>query len=66
MMKTVQMKELYVAEVAGHFRNAWVFSDDPSEELIAENSACFTSKFSSDACKIMSIEDNFTMTYHLQ
>lgn len=38
----------------------------PPEVLIAENGGYFTSKFYQDVCRILSIKNNFTTTYHPQ
>lgn len=35
-------------------------------ELIADNGGCSRSKFVIDICKMMSIQNNFTLTYHQQ
>ena len=66
LTKTVPMKGISAAEVARHFVNSWVFNYGPPTELVADNGGCFTSKFFIDVCRIMSIKNNFTTTYHPQ
>lgn len=63
MKNTLPMKEVSAAEVTGHFIHVWVFNYGPSQEVIADVGGCFTSKFLSDICKIMTIKNNFTTTY---
>ena len=60
------MKGISASEVARCFTNAWVFNYGPPTELVSDNGGCFTSKFFIDICRIMSIKNNFTTTYHPQ
>ena len=66
MKKTVPLKGVSAAEVAKAFVNTWVFNYGPPVELVSDNGTCFTSKYFQDVCRIMSIQNNFTTTYHPQ
>lgn len=66
MTKTVPMKVISSSEVPGHFMTSWVFKFGRTEELIANNVGCFKSMFFIDVCRVMSIQYNFTTTYHPQ
>jgi len=46
--------------------NEWVFTYGPPAELIADNGRQFTSRFFQDVCKILTIHNSFTTTYHPQ
>lgn len=66
MEKTVPMEGFSAAGVFGHFMNAWLFNYSPLKELIEDSVRYSTSKFFSVVCKIISIKNNFTRTYHPQ
>ena len=66
LTKTAPMKGISSAEVARTFIDNWVFNYGPPTELISDNGSCFASRFFLDVCRILSIKNHFTTTYHPQ
>ena len=66
LTKTRLMKGISNAEVARCFVNEWIFNYGRPTKFISDNGGCFKSKFFLDVCRILSIKNNFTTTYHLQ
>ena len=66
LTKTAPMKGISAAEVARTFVDNWVFNYGPPTEVISDNGSCFASRFFLDVCRILSIKNHFTTTYHPQ
>ena len=60
------MKGISAEEVARTFVDNWIFNYGPPKEWISDNGSCFASKFFLDVCRILSIKNHFTTTYHPQ
>lgn len=58
------MEGICLAEGAKHFVKYWVLHGQAPEELVAENGVWFTSKYLQDLCRLTSIKNNLTATYH--
>ena len=66
LVKAIPLKGVSAAEVAKAFVEHWVFNFGPPSELISDNGRQFTSRFFMDVCRILTIHNAFTTTYHPQ
>lgn len=65
-MRTARLKGVSASEVARAFDTHHVFPYGPQTYLIACNGKQFTSKFFLDLCRILTVHNGFTTTYHPQ
>ena len=60
------LKRIKADDVAIMFVNEWVFKYGAPKELVSDNGSQFVSTLFQEACKLLSVDNAFTMTYHPQ
>ena len=66
LVRTVPMKKVSAFAVAQAFVREWVFTYGPPAFVLSDNGSQFKAKFFQNVCRILSVQNLFTTTYHPQ
>ena len=66
LTQAVPLRRIRAADVAAGFVDHWVFKYGPPTTLLSDNGPQLASKFFTRVCKVLSITNELTTTYHPQ